>query len=432
MLRFAPSPTCDMHVGDLRVALFNYIISRQKNEDLVIRIEDADKEKNIEGKDKEILDILDLFGVEYSQVIYQSENIRFHSAMALQLMHEKRAFSCFCSTEWLENKRKEAKANKRAYRYDDACANLPAELVIDNMSPFTIRINKPTEDITIKDHIKGEITFKHEDMDSFVIMRQNKTPTYNFACAVDDMLSDISIVIRSEEHINNTPKQEHVRAALKYNKKIEYAHLPIILNDNSEEMSKKDKAFSIKWLLEEGFLPEAISNYLISIGNKTPKEIFTLKEAIEWFSLEDISDSPARFDINILKDINKKHLKMLDTKELSRYVGFADEEIGSLARVYLEEVSTTKELKSKIEPIFAPKVIPKEFAKQSALMIETIKNAPYFEEYNDFENYIMKKSGLKDENFLKPLCLVLTGAEHGPDIAEIYKYLKNYIGEIVK
>ncbi|MCD4667786.1 MAG: glutamate--tRNA ligase, partial [Sulfurimonas sp.] len=214
MLRFAPSPTGDMHIGNLRVALFNYIVSKQKNEDLIIRIEDADKEKNIEGKDKEILDILGLFGIEYSQVIYQSENVRFHTAMALQLMHEKKAFSCFCSPQWLENKREEAKANKKAYRYDDACANLPAELVIDNTNPFTIRIAKPTDEIIIKDHIKGEVTFKPDDIDSFIIMREDKTPTYNFACAIDDMLSDISIIIRGEDHMSNTPKQNHIRNSL--------------------------------------------------------------------------------------------------------------------------------------------------------------------------------------------------------------------------
>lgn len=432
MLRFAPSPTGDMHIGNLRVAIFNYIVSKQKNEDLIVRIEDTDKERNIEGKDQEILDLLALFGIEYSQVIYQSQNVRFHSAMALQLIHEKKAFSCFCSPEWLEKKREEAKADKKAYRYDDACANLPAELVIDNLSPFTIRIKKPQSTIVVKDHIKGEISFEPKDVDSFIIMRQDKTPTYNFACAVDDMLSDISVVIRGEDHMSNTPKQDHIRTALGYEKKIEYAHLPIILNDDGKKMSKRDDASSVKWLLEEGYLPSAIINYLILIGNKPPQEIFEMKDAIEWFKLENISKSPARFDIDMLKFINRKHLANLDAKELSRYVGFADVEIGELARLYLEEAGTTKELKSKIQPIFAEKVIPEEFKEQAQTMIETIKNAPYFDEYSDFQKYVMKESGLKGKNFFKPLRILLTGAEHGPEVADIYKYLKNYIGEIIK
>lgn len=432
MLRFAPSPTGDMHIGNLRVAIFNFIVAAQREEELIVRIEDTDKERNIEGKDQEILDLLALFGITYSQVIYQSQNVRFHSAMALQLLHDKKAFSCFCSPEWLEKKREEAKSAKEAYRYDDACRNLPAELVIDNTNPFTVRIARPNETIVIKDHIKGAVSFEPDAVDSFIIMRQDKTPTYNFACAVDDMLADISLVIRGEDHMSNTPKQEHVRTSLNYDKKIEYAHLPIILNETGKKMSKRDDASSVKWLLEEGFLPAAISNYLILIGNKPPKEIFTLEEAKEWFSLDSISKSPARFDISMLKHINKEHLKTLDAKELSRYVGFADEEIGELARIYLEEAGTTKELKAKIAPMFAPRDVPEEFLTQTQLMAETIKNAPHFDEYEDFKNYIMKESGLKGKNFFKPLRILLTNAEHGPDVAEVYKYIKNYIGEIVK
>ena len=408
MLKFTTSLTDDMTTSSLRVALINYILSQQRKENLIIHIEDMDKEKTIKGKDKEILDILSLFNISYSQVIYQSQNIRFYSAMALQLLHEKKAFSCFCSSNWLDKKLKEAKKAKKTYRYDDACKNLSAELVIDNTSPFTIRISKP-ENI--------------ENIDSFIIMNQDKTPTYNFACAVDDMLSDISIVIRDEDHMDDTLKQEHIRKSLNYDKKIEYVHLPIILSDN---------VFSVKWLLENGYLPEAISNYLILMGNKLPKEIFNINEATEWFDLSKMSKSPVHFDIDTLKHINKEHLKSLDAKELSRYVGFADEEIGKLAHIYLEEAGTTKELKAKITQIFTKRNISEEFAGQAVLMTKTIKEAPYFEEYNDFKNYVIKTSTLKEKDFVKLLRILLTNAEHGPDLVQIYKYLKNYIGEIIK
>jgi len=410
MLRFSASPTSDMHIGDLRVALFNYIVSKQNNENLLVRIEDSDKEKNTEGKDQEILDLLELFGIKYSQVIYQSQNVRFYTAMALQLMHEKKAFSCFCSKAWLDKKKQEAKEAKKPYKYDDACENLPDELVIDNPNPFTIRIKKPTDNIS-------------KDIDSFVILKQDKTPTYNFASAVDDMLNDISIVVCNENHMDDMLKQEHIRNSLNYDKKIKYIYLQKIINEDE---------FSVKRLLKEGYLPEAILNYLISIDNKTPKKIFSVKEAVEWFNLDNISNSPTRFDIEILKDINKQHLKNLDSKELSRYVGFADEEIGEVAKVYLEEVTTTKELKNKIEPIFKPKIIPSEFKKDSLLMVETIKKAPYFEKYDDFKNYIMKESGLKEKDFFKLFGLLLTGSENTPDLKQLYKYLKNYLGEIIK
>lgn len=424
MLRFASTPTGDMHIGNLRVALFNFIVAQQRKEALIVRIEDTEKEKNIEGKDQEILGILDLFDIKYSQTIYQSQNFRFHSAMALQLMHEKKAFSCFCSPDWIQKKIDEAETANKPYLYDDACANLPAELVIDNTSPFTVRINRPIEDIIVSDLIKGKLTFKADTIDSFMILKQDKTPMYDFACAVDDMLSDISLIILGEDNMDNTPKQVHVRAALQYDKEIQYTHVPNILNDDE---------FSVKQLLEQGYLPSAIANYLLLIGNKTPKKIFTMQEAVEWFNIDNVSKSPESFDINMLKDINKEHLKNLDAKELSRYVGFADEEIGELARLYLEEeVGTTKDLKSKIEPIFAKKVIPDDLKEQTNTIKAVIKDAPYFDEYNNFKDYVMKESGLKEDNFIKPLRLLLTGTQSGPDIEEVYKYLKNYLGGILK
>ena len=423
MLRFAASPTSDIDISGLRVALLSYIVSKQRDEDLIIRIDDINKERNIEGKDQEILDILGLFGIEYSQVIYQSQNFRFHSAMALQLLHEKKAFSCFCSDAWLQKKRDEAKKAKKEYHYDDACRNLPPELVIDNTAPFSVRIVRPDKPVIIQDYMQGEISFDPDTIDSFIIMNHDKTPTYNFACAVDDMLSDISIVIGNENHINDTAKQIHVRDQLGYEKIIKYAHLPFIAHENP---------LSIKDLLEDGYLPEAISNYLIATVIQSPKEIFTIKEAIEWFDLEKAITNPVHFDLEVLKRINRKHLKNLDATELSRYVGFADAEIGELARIYLEEVSTTKALKEKIAPIFTKKNISQEHTNQTTLIAQTIKEAPYFEEYEDFKNYILQKKELKSENFDKMLRILLTNAENGPDITQVYKYLKNYIKEIIK
>jgi len=411
MLRFACSPTGDMHIDKLRVALLNYIASKQKEEDFIVRIDDMDNKKNIEGKDQEILGLLELFGIKYSQVVYQSQNFRFHSAMALDLLHKKKAFACFCSPEWLENKKNEAKAAHKPYKYDDACRNLPAELVIDNTAPFTVRIARPDK----------QIGSDADAVESFIIMHQDKTPTYNFACAVDDMLSNISMIIREEKYKGDTAKEVHVRNALGYEKNIEYIYLPSISD-----------APSVTWLLTEGYLPEAILNYLISITNESSKEVFTLEEAVEWFDFDKISKSPVQFDINMLKHINKEHLKNLDAKELSRYVGFADEEIGELARIYLEEADTTKELKTKVAPIFSQRVIPEKFAQQTALMAQTIQNAPYFEKYNDFKNYVMKETNLQGEDFFKPLQILLTNTEQGPDVSEVYKYLKNYIKEIIK
>lgn len=422
MLRFAPNPTSVMHIGSLRVAILNYIVAKQRNEDFIVRVENMDKDNNIDGQDQEILDILALFSIEYSQVIYQSQNVRFHSTMALQLVHEREAFSCFCSDDWLSKKHKEAEQNKQEYSYDDACRNLPAELIIDNTNPFRIRVTRPATNLLIADKIQGDREFTPDEVDSFTILKQDKTPTSNFASGVDDMLSDISLIICDEKHIASTPKQDHVRAALKYDKKIEYAHIPSLKGDD----------VSVKELLEQGFLPEAILNYLISTLNGALKEVFTLQEAIALFDLSKVSNSPTVFDIEELKEINKKHLRALEPKELSRYVGFADAELGELARIYLEEVATTKELKSKIAPIFSKREIPDELTAQTAIMRETIMKAPYFEDYDSLKSHIIEKSGLKAQEYEKTLRVLLTNTTSGPDLSEIYKYLKNYIGEIIK
>ena len=432
MLRFAASPTGDMHIGDLRVALFNSLISKQKNEPLIVRIEDTDTARNIEGKDKEILEILALFGIEYIDVIYQSNNLRYHRAMAIQLLHDKKAFNCFCTPADLDKKRELAIANEKPFRYDGTCTHLRAEETIDNENPFTIRLRKPEAAVDVDDLLKGSISFSPDDIDCFIIMSAEKLPTYNFACAVDDMLSDISIVIRGEEHWNDTPRQIAVRDALGYDKKVEYAHMPVILNDEGKKMGECENTLSVKRLLEEGYLPSAIANYLVLIGNEAPCEIFTAEEALEWFDLGSVTKTPARFDPEKLRFVNREHLKRLDAKELSRYVGFADEGIGEVAKLFLEECATLKELRTKIEPIFAEKVIPGKFAEAAATMKEVIKAAPYFESYDDFSAHIMKESGLTGNNFIRPLRLLLTGSEHGPELAEIYDHLKHYLGEIVK
>jgi len=432
MLRFAPSPTGDMHIGNLRIAIFNHIVATQRKEELIIRIEDTDKERNIEGKDKEILDILGLFNITYKNVIYQSKNLHFHQQFGVDLLRKKRAFNCFCSDETLNKKREVAKEAKKAYRYDGTCEELTPQETIDNEKPFVVRIKKPMTPIYFTDYIRGNLEFAPEDIDSFIILRQDKNPTYNFACAIDDMLSDISIVIRGEDHLSNTPRQEAVRLAVGYDKTIEYAHLPIILNNMGKKMSKRDDASSIKWLLEQGFLPSAIANYLILIGNKTPKEIFTMDEATKWFNLKNISRAPARFDINKLRFINNEHLRMMDETELSRYLNFADAQIGFTAKIYLDEASTLSELRPKIKAIFDKKDFSGEYGEAMRILQKLILESEYFEEFNDLKSYLMKESGLKGKNFFKPIRLLLTGAEHGPDISELYAYLKNYIKEIVQ
>jgi len=430
MLRFAPSPTGDMHIGNLRVALFNYIVAKQRDEKYLVRIEDTDNERNIEGKDKAILDILNAFGIKYDQVVYQSSNFKTHWKFATDLLSQKKAFVCFCSAEDIDKERQKAKEQKRPYRYNGKCEELSDIEVLEREDlPFVVRLKKPENNVKFKDLIKGEFEFSPFDVDSFVILRQNKIPTYNFACAIDDMLYDISLIIRGEDHLSNTPKQIAIQKAIGYEKTIEYAHLPIILNIEGKKMSKRDEASSVMWLLEEGFLPEAIANYLILLGNKTPKEIFSIEEAIEWFKLENISKAPAKFDIDKLRFINREHLKQKD--DLFTFLQI-HKSLNNLAKVYLEEASTLKELKSKLDEVLAPRVQNEEWQNEIDLIKKEILENELEDEYNEFKNRISKNTGLKGKKLFMPLRLVLTNQSHGPNVSDIYPAIKDIIKDLIR
>jgi glutamyl-tRNA synthetase len=430
MLRFAPSPTGDMHIGNLRVAILNYLLSQQRNEPFIIRIEDTDKARNIEGKDTEIMQILEKFALTHDSVSHQSEHLHMHQTLAIRLLEEGKAFVCTCTAEKLEQDREVAKKNNVAYHYSGHCQDANKEELAtlkESGVPFVIRLKKPTQDITTHDLIKGDITATPNEVDSFVILDADSIPTLDFASACEDMLSGVNFIIQEEDHLSSMPKQKHIKTQLGYEEETAYAHLPLIVNTEDKE----DDASSVKWMVKEGFIPDAIINYLLLLGNdKAPKEIFTLPEAIEWFKLEDISKSTVIFDIDKLRFINREHLKMMQDKQLSTLFGFADADIGKLAKLYLQEVSTTNELENKIKPIFAPKDFSGEWGEEMRMMEKLIWELPMIDSFDEFQNTLMKKSGLKDNNYFTPLRILLTGAESGPELSDIYPLIKPYLLEV--
>lgn len=447
MYRFAPSPTGDMHIGNLRAAIFNFICARQSKQDFILRIEDTDAARNIKGKEEEIKEILRLFGLSWQHYYVQSENLALHRKMALKLVAEKKAFACFCTSEELERKKEEAKAQKRAYRYDGTCEHLSDEAVLNNDKPFVIRLKKPTQTMIFKDLIKGELKFEPENIDSFVIMRADKTPTYNFACAIDDMSEGVTCIIRGEDHVSNTPKQEHIRASLGFTQKMIYAHLPIILNEEGVKMSKREAHSSVKWLLDEGLLPEAIANYLILLGNKTPREIFTLTESLEFFDIKKLSKAPARFDLKKLLQINREHIKRLDNEALCELLEFnkyglepgLKPAFAELAKFYTQEASTSKELGAKFDLIFDAQTREKLFQSSDAqefkdeiCALKAALNAleePNLKDYESFKAELMQKTNLKGKAFFMPLRLLLMGSFHGPEFSEFYAAFKPFLKE---
>ncbi|WP_419766756.1 glutamate--tRNA ligase [Arcobacter sp.] len=429
MLRFSQSLTEVMSLENLRVALFNYIVAKQLNEELLIRIEDLDKEKIIEGNDKEILELLTLFSIDHKAVVYQSENFKYHQKLTMQLLSSKKAFVCFCSDEKLEEISAKCKEEGKANSYDGFCETLSDETVLNCNAPFTVRIKKPEKAIEFSDLLKGSFSYEPSNVDSFIILKHDKTPTYNFASSVDDMLYDISLVIRDEKHIINTAKQIHVRNQLSYTRNIDYIHLPSILNVNN---NKDDDENSVRWLIEQGFLPSAIANYLVLLGSETPSEIFTIEEAIEWFDIKKVSKATVSFDMEKLRYINKKHIANLDEMRLSKILGFADTDIGKLGKLYLEEASTINEIKSKIDVIFSSKDSLEGFEDEFSKVKKCLSTAPFIEYFEELKKYIIENTKLKDKSLSKPLRYILTGTNNGPDLSDIYLHIKNYMGEIIK
>ena len=434
MYRFAPSPTGDMHIGNLRAAIFNYICSLQDKSGFILRIEDTDTARNIEGKDQEIIEILKRFGISWQSLYYQSKNLKFHQQFAAKLLSEKKAFCCFCSEEELEAKKQAAKDAGEAYRYDGHCEHLSDEEVLSCGKPFTIRLKKPDHALEFTDAIKGRIAFEPQNIDSFVIMRADKTPTYNFACACDDMMQGVSFVIRGEDHVSNTPKQNWIRQSLGYEGEIKYAHLPIILNSEGKKMSKREDSSSVKWLLQSGYLPEAIANYLILLGNKTPREVFSMDEAVEFFDIAKISKSPAKFDEDKLAFINREHIKRASEQRLAELFEL-EPKFAPLIKFYTQEASLIPQIKEKIAVIYSAKDIPQEWAAQAQALREAILNllspngAPI--EFNDFKAALSQATSLKSKSLFMPLRFLLTGAPHGPELSELYPLIRADLKEIL-
>lgn len=427
MYRFALSPIGDMHIENLRVVLFNFICTVKENMGLDICIEDMEKQGYEDKKAIETLEILKKFNIKHNPPTYRSSNLKFYRQFAVKLLSEKRAFSCFCTKEELDKKRELAKKEGRAYRYDGVCKRLKDIEVLDNESPFVIRLKKPTQPVSFTDTLQGNLKF---ELDDFVILDYNKYPTYDFACAIDDMISDTSHIICKQECILSASKQTLIYKYLGYEKTIKYTHLPDILNSKNQKISKSDKVSSVMWLLNEGFLPEAITNYLIALGNEAPKYIFTLKEAMKWFDLDKISKSSVKFDIKELKKINKEHIKLLDELQLAALLGYSSKDVGKLAKLYTKEGSTIKELKQKIDTIFSKREFPKELKSECENVAAVLKNAPKIDDFDEFVVYLREKTALKDRSFFHALSFVLTGSFCTFELKDIYLILKNLMKEI--
>ncbi len=318
--RFAPSPTGYLHIGGARTALFSWAYARRHGGKFILRIEDTDQERSTQQSTQAILDGMAWLGLDYDEgPFYQMQRLQRYHEVAEQLLRNNQAYHCYATKEELDEMREQQLAAGLKPRYDgrwrDSKQTPPA-----GVKPV-IRFKNPLEGhVTFNDQIKGRITVANNELDDLVLLRSDGIPTYNFSVVLDDLDMNISHVIRGDDHVNNTPRQINILKAL--NALLpEYAHVPMILGANGERLSKRHGAVSVMQYRDDGYLPEALLNYLARLGwSHGDEEIFSREELIGWFDLSSISRSPAKFNPEKLYWINQQYLKKTDNAHLAELV----------------------------------------------------------------------------------------------------------------
>ena len=315
--RFAPSPTGNLHIGGVRTALFNYVYSKQSGGLFLIRVEDTDRERSKKEYEEDIISGLEWLGISPDKKpIRQSERSEIYQRAAEKLISSGNAYWCDCSPEDLEEMREQQAAAGKKPMYDGRSRDLGLEKS-DNT---VLRLATPLDGETVvKDLIRGEITFSNSELDDLILLRSDGTPTYHFCNVVDDYDQGITTVIRGEDHISNTPRQIHIQRALEY-PELEYAHLPLVLGEDKKRLSKRHAATSLNAYKEMGFTKDTIINALALLGWSTENEIFSLRELIELFKLENVQKASAVFDLKRFNWVSSQQLAKLEDDDFFKAI----------------------------------------------------------------------------------------------------------------
>jgi glutamyl-tRNA synthetase len=370
-VRFAPSPTGFLHIGGVRTALFNYLFARQQGGAFLLRIEDTDTERSEDRFTQDILTSLEWLGMQADEpILYQSKRLSHYQQLADRLISEGHAYRCYCTEDEVEAAREQMIREGKKPMYGRTCR--------DRKEPvpgrkFAIRAKFPLSGSTsFLDLIRGEIPFPNEDLDDFVMIRSNGVPTYNFVVVVDDVEMKISHVIRGDDHINNTPKQIFLYDALQAPKPV-FAHLPMILGQDKKKLSKRNGETSTNAYRAEGYLPEALLNFLVRLGwSHGDQELFSVEEMIRLFKLEDVQVSGAVFNTEKLMWIAGEHMKRADPVRLQTILKtdfrsrFSEASFAALdSPVALQllpflapKVKLVRELSEQIHPLLEPGAVP--------------------------------------------------------------------------
>lgn len=314
--RFAPSPTGYLHMGGARTALYAWLYAKHKKGQFILRIEDTDTERSTQESIDTILESMQWLGLDYDEgPFYQTQRFDRYGEVIDQLLAEKKAYRCYCSKERLETLREHQIESKQKPRYDGHCRHL--HLPHKEDEPYVIRFCNPmTGLVQVHDEIRGKITFDNAELDDLIIVRSDGVPTYNFTVVVDDWDMKITHVIRGDDHLNNTPRQMNILSALGAPIPT-YAHLPMILNEEGKRFSKRHGAMNILQYRDDGYLPEALLNYIVRLGwSHGDQEIFSVPEMIQYFDLTKINKAPAAFNPEKLLWLNQHYLKTLPTETI--------------------------------------------------------------------------------------------------------------------
>ena len=348
--RFAPSPTGNLHIGGVRTALFNFVFSKQAGGLFLIRIEDTDRERSKKEYEEDIISGLEWLGISADKTpIRQSERSDVYQKAAEKLIDSGNAYWCDCSPEDLEAMREQQMAAGKKPMYDGRSRDLGLE----RSKNTVLRLATPIDgETTVKDLIRGDITFKNSELDDLILLRSDGTPTYHFCNVVDDYDQGITTVIRGEDHISNTPRQIHIQKALGYSE-LEYAHLPLVLGEDKKRLSKRHAATSLNAYKEMGFTRETIINALALLGWSTENEIFSMNELIESFNLKNVQKGAAVFDLKRFNWVSSQHLAKLNDDAFIEAIHpfMKDEGIDDVAPNYKEILIAMRTSKTNLKEI---------------------------------------------------------------------------------
>ena len=315
--RFAPSPTGFLHIGGARTALFAWLWAKKNESNFVLRIEDTDKERSTQASVDAILEGLDWLGLDYDEgPFYQSDRFDRYNEVINELVSKGQAYYCDCSKERLESMRESQIANKEKPKYDGCCRK-------KSLKNGVIRFLNPDDGlVSFHDYVKGEVSISNSELDDLIILRSDGTPTYNLTVVVDDHDMQIDCVIRGDDHINNTPKQINLYEAMGWNVP-KFAHVPMILGSDGSRLSKRHGALNLLSYRDEGFLPDALLNYLVRLGwSNGDQEIFSIEEMIKLFELKNINNSPASFNQEKLEWMNQSYIKTISLGKLTEHLNW--------------------------------------------------------------------------------------------------------------